>query len=69
MHAKSKRDTFTHYMGEDYILLNCTHHLSRRELQTTDTELKAIARLAIHGSRVMPIGDKTPAAIGIPTKL
>ena len=31
-----------------------THHLSRRQLHTTDTELKAITRLAIHGCSTVP---------------
>ncbi len=55
-----------HVMKSTYINY---YHLSRRELQTTVTELKAIAALAIHGSRVIPTGDKTPAAIGMPIML
>lgn len=46
-----------------------THHFRRRELQTTDKELKAMARLAIQGSRTIPRGTNTPAARGIPMML
>lgn len=43
-------------------------HLSSRELQMTDTELRAMAADAIHGSISTPTGVNTPAAIGIPEK-
>ena len=45
------------------------HHLSRSELQTTETELKAMAMLAIQGWRVIPNGTNTPAARGMPIRL
>ena len=39
----------------------------RNELPITDTELKLIANAAIIGDKRIPkIGNKTPAAIGIP---
>ena len=41
-------------------------HLRRRELQTTERELRAMAAAAIQGARFTPMGTKTPAAIGIP---
>jgi len=45
------------------------YHVSSRELETTETELNAMAILAIHGCRVTPMGTSTPAAIGIPMRL
>lgn len=45
------------------------YHFSSRELLTTETELVAMAILAIHGCRVTPMGTRNPAAIGIPTRL
>ena len=41
----------------------------RRALVTTKTEEKDIASAAIHGARVSPRGEKTPAAIGMQTAL
>ena len=41
-------------------------NLRRRELQTTDTELRAMAADAIHGSMDTPSGENTSAAIGRP---
>ena len=48
-----------------------TYHVifSRRELQITETELRAMAAAAIHGCSVTPTGVSAPAAIGIPMKL
>ena len=43
-----------------------THSFNNRELQTTDTEDIAIARLAIQGWSVTPNGTNAPAASGIP---
>jgi len=47
------------------------HHryLSRSELHTTETELSAMAALAIQGCSCTPTGASTPAAMGIPTVL
>ena len=42
-------------------------HRRSRELQMTETELRAMAAEAIHGSIDTPSGENTPAAIGIPT--
>jgi hypothetical protein len=43
---------------------------SRRALVITETELKAIAALAIIGLKTMPnAGYRTPAATGTPMKL
>ena len=44
-------------------------HRRRRELQTTQIELRAIAAAAIQGRSVTPTGVSAPAAIGIPIKL
>lgn len=44
------------------------HNLSNKLETTTDTELIAIAALAIHGASIKPTRLKTPAAKGIPTK-
>ena len=41
-------------------------HLRRSELQMTETELRAMAAEAIHGSMETPTGENTPAAIGRP---
>ena len=46
-----------------------TYSFSSRELQTTETEDIAMARLAIQGWRVTPNGTNAPAANGIPTML
>ena len=43
--------------------------LRRSELVTTDTEEKAMARLAAQGGRHIPIGTNSPAASGIPMRL
>ena len=44
--------------------------LRRNALTITDTELKVIAALAIIGLRSKPkTGNRTPAAIGTPTRL
>ena len=48
------------------MLIADQRHLSSRELQMTDTELRAMAADAIHGSISTPTGVNTPAAIGIP---
>ena len=42
-------------------------HRRSRELQMTETELRAMAAEAIHGSIDTPSGENTPAAIGTPT--
>ena len=41
-------------------------HRRSRELQITETELRAMAAEAIHGSIDTPSGENTPAAIGTP---
>ena len=46
-----------------------THNFNNRELTTTVTEENDIAKLAIHGWRVIPKGTNTPAAKGRPIKL
>ena len=43
--------------------------MSRSELDTTDTELMAMARPASSGFNTKPIPEKTRAAIGMPTTL
>ena len=48
------------------MLIADQRHLSSRELQMTDTELRAMAADAIQGSISTPTGVNTPAAIGIP---
>lgn len=44
------------------------HNFNNKLDPTTDTLLKAIAALAIHGANVKPIKLKAPAASGIPKK-
>lgn len=44
------------------------HNLSKRLEPTTETLLKAIAALAIHGASMNPIVLKAPAASGMPAK-
>ena len=44
--------------------------LNRKAFAITETELKLIAKAAIIGESSIPkTGNKTPAAIGIPTEL
>jgi len=45
------------------------YNFNSSELQTTETDDKAIARLAIHGCSVTPNVTKAPAASGIPMML
>lgn len=45
------------------------YSLSSNELNTTETDDRDMAMPAIHGSRDMPRGEKTPAASGMPTRL
>jgi len=72
MKCRYRPEQFLHHHWHSHWKLNSlwlAYHFSSRELLTTETELVAMAILAIHGCRVTPMGTRNPAAIGIPMRL